>query len=184
MHSWHLFFATLEHSSKQLNRILRTQSDRPSLLHCFYLLLSLSVLSFHCLFSITFTSSYYFPHHGHCPCLCECLFHYHDHFHYHCYCHFQCHYHCFHRYHCFFHFILQCHRPSIVPQFQSLSLRILFSLFLSFLWLLYLFPSLSLQISLLIFLSLHFLFKCLCHSPSSSLSHSSLFSLSLSWPFL
>ena len=56
MHSWHLFFATLEHSSKQLNRILRTQSDRPSLLHCFYLLLSLSILSFHCLFSITFIS--------------------------------------------------------------------------------------------------------------------------------
>ena len=56
MHSWHLFFATLENSSEQLYRILRTQSDRPSLLHCFYLLLSLSVLSFHCLFSITFTS--------------------------------------------------------------------------------------------------------------------------------
>lgn len=54
MHSWHLFFATLEHSSKQLNRILRTQSERPGLLHC--LSLSLSVLSFHCLFSITFTS--------------------------------------------------------------------------------------------------------------------------------
>ena len=138
MHSWHLFFATLEHSSKQLNRILRTQSDRPSLLHCFYLLLSLSVLSFHCLFSITFISiitvAIIFLIMVTVR-LCECLFHYHYHFHY---CHFQCHYHyqCFHCYHCFFHFILQCHCPSIVPQFQSLSLRILFSLVLSFLWLL------------------------------------------------
>lgn len=139
MHSWHLFFATLENSSEQLYRILRTQSDRPSRLHCFFsvvvtvsIVISLSVFYHfykHCY------SSYYFPHHGHCPCLCECLFHYHHHFHY---CHVQCHYHyhCFHCYHCFFHFILQCHCPSIVPQFQSLSLRILFSLFLSFLWLL------------------------------------------------
>ena len=57
-------------------------------------------------------SRYYFPHHGHCPCLCECLFYCHYHFHYHCHCHFQCN--CHYHYHCFFHFILQCHHPSIV----------------------------------------------------------------------
>ena len=186
MHSWHLFFATLENSSEQLYRILRTQSDRPSLLHCFYLLLSLSVLSFHCLFSITFTSivtvDIIFLIMVTVPVYVNVSF-----------------------------ITTITFTTTATVTFNatitvSIAITVSFTLFYSvtvpllslnfshcplgyyfhcfFHFYGYFICFTSLQISLLIFLSLHFLFKCLCHSPSSSLSHSRLFSLSLSWSFL